>query len=125
MEKAMRKQMGIRLRDARNNASISAQDVAARFKVSVKTVYAWEAGGGTPNPLTFRNLCRLYKMSADEILWGEDPDAPKPGGLTPALLLRIGRLDPKMRSRLEATLKQRLDELEGDINTDLGKQTGT
>ena len=63
--------LGKRLADAREAAKLSQQDVATEIvtaKRGRRTVNDWEAGRATPSLDDLRNLCRLYKISADRLL---------------------------------------------------------
>jgi transcriptional regulator with XRE-family HTH domain len=94
-----RQQLGVRLRAAREAAGLEARTVASKFDVSEKTVYAWETGGGLPDALRLRGLCRMYNASADDVLWGTtgSPLVKLPADLSASLAL----LDPAQQQHIE------------------------
>lgn len=61
--------IGMRLKAAREAANLTQDAVAARFSVGKGTVSAWETGRGDPGVSRLRELAKLYKVSADAILW--------------------------------------------------------
>lgn len=61
--------IGMRLKAAREAANLTQDAVASRFSVGKGTVSAWETGRGDPGVSRLRELAKLYKVSADAILW--------------------------------------------------------
>lgn len=61
--------IGMRLKAAREAANLTQDAVASRFSVGKGTVSAWETGRGDPGVCRLRELAKLYKVSADAILW--------------------------------------------------------
>ena len=59
----------MRLKAAREAANLTQDAVASRFSVGKGTVSAWETGRGDPGVSRLRELAKLYKVSADAILW--------------------------------------------------------
>lgn len=68
-----RKNVGLRLKAARELASMTQQFVADSFDVGKGTVSAWETGGGDPGIYRLRRLAKLYDVTADALLWDESP----------------------------------------------------
>jgi transcriptional regulator with XRE-family HTH domain len=64
-----RKEFGARLAGARIQAGKTQLDVAKWFDINKATVSAWETGLGLPDALRFRSLVKLYKTTADALLW--------------------------------------------------------
>lgn len=67
-----RAEIGRRLRDCRKAARLSQEDVAAELAVSAKAVSSWEGGERMPSAERFGELCAIYGVSADFILFGTD-----------------------------------------------------
>lgn len=67
-----RAEIGGRLRDGRKAARLSQEDVAAELTVSAKAVSSWESGERMPSAERFGDLCAIYGVSADFILFGTD-----------------------------------------------------
>lgn len=72
---------GQRLREAREALKLTGKDVEAQIGVKYKTIYAWEKGNGMLGALTLKALCRVYQVSPEQLLWGDEPDAPTRTGL--------------------------------------------
>lgn len=70
MPRARNIEIGSRLRDSRINARLSPVEVAQEVEVSPKTVYSWESGARDPGAIRLADLCLLYGVSADYILFG-------------------------------------------------------
>jgi len=104
-----RRQFGARLRAAREAARQDAQAIAKHFDLSVKTVYAWEAGGGLPDALRLKALCRLYQVSADRLLWGDEPDSPIRDPLTAEVTAALRKLDADSLRRAENAVRAFLE----------------
>lgn len=69
----IRKNLGLRLKAARESAKMTQQFVADLFDVGKGTVSAWETGGGDPGIYVLRRLSKLYDVTADSLLWDESP----------------------------------------------------
>lgn len=61
--------IGLRLKAAREAARFTQEAVASRFSINKATVSAWETGRGDPGLVRLRELAKLYRVSADAILW--------------------------------------------------------
>lgn len=59
-----------RLRDARKEASLTQQQVAAHFSLTRQAVSGWETGRHVPTLPQFYELCILYGMGAEWMLFG-------------------------------------------------------
>lgn len=59
--------MKISLTAARNNAGLTQAQVAKALKKSVKTIDNWEKGKTQIDRENYYALCRLYKVSIDDI----------------------------------------------------------
>lgn len=68
-ENEARTEFGARLAGARENAKLTQLQVANFFGLDKATVSAWEKGRGLPDALRFRSLVKLYKTTADALLW--------------------------------------------------------
>lgn len=89
-EQDPRKSMGSRLQVARQAKGKTQTEVGNHFGVKKGTVSAWETGGGIPDALTLRELCNLYDISADAILWGDEP-SPSIAHMSPELAQFVDR----------------------------------
>lgn len=61
------KELGVRLRAARESLKISRGDAATSINVAVSTLQAWENGDREAGFLQVKQLCRLYDVSLDDI----------------------------------------------------------
>lgn len=59
-----------RLREARRQAGLTQADVARDFQISRQAVSLWENGRVMPCLLDLRELCVLYEVSSDYLLFG-------------------------------------------------------
>ena len=62
----------ITLRAARANAGITQKAAADYVRVSNKTMVKWERGEAFPNVVQALQLCRLYKIPFDDIIFLHD-----------------------------------------------------
>jgi transcriptional regulator with XRE-family HTH domain len=69
---ARRIEIGSRLRDSRNALKLSQRDVASQLGVSDSAVSSWEAGERMPGAEALADVCLVYGVSADYILFGTD-----------------------------------------------------
>jgi transcriptional regulator with XRE-family HTH domain len=60
--------MGARLREAREARDLTQREVAERLRVSKGSISAWENDRNRPLLDQFIELCRVYAVSADELL---------------------------------------------------------
>jgi len=65
--------VGSRLKAAREAIGLSQTVVATRFGLNKGTISAWETGRGDPGIYRLRELAKLYKVSAESLLWDEAP----------------------------------------------------
>lgn len=72
MVRETRIEIGARLRSCRKSIRHSQEDVAAELGVSAKAISAWESGDRMPSAEGLRNLCVVYGVSSDFILFGLD-----------------------------------------------------
>lgn len=72
MVKDRRVEIGGRLRDCRKSAKLSQEDVAEEIGVSGKAVSAWESGERMPGAERLGELCVIYGVASDYILFGTD-----------------------------------------------------
>lgn len=68
--------LGLRLESARLGKGLTQDAVADQIGVNKATISAWEKGKHIPNVLQFRDLAKLYDVSADSLLW-EDSLSPE------------------------------------------------
>ena len=71
---------GERLKQARENAGLTQEELAERLGLSEQSIYYWEAGQHFPRPKHLRELIALLRTPADWLLGeerrvGEDPAA--------------------------------------------------
>lgn len=59
----------ISLKAARVNANLSQKDAARELNVSNKTLTNWENGKSFPSAEKIDALCKLYKLSYDNIIF--------------------------------------------------------
>lgn len=70
--KARRVEIGCRLRDCRNILNLSQKEVASQLGVSDSAVSSWEAGERMPGAEALADVCLVYGVSSDYILFGTD-----------------------------------------------------
>lgn len=61
-----------RLRDLWLKSGLTQKQIADRIGVERKSVGKWISGEFTPNLMSFIRLCRLFHVSADYLLFGEE-----------------------------------------------------
>ena len=61
--------MKITLKAARVNAGFSQKAAALKLGVSNKTVSNWEKGKSSPTVLQANELCKLYEVSYDNVIF--------------------------------------------------------
>ena len=59
----------ISLKAARVNAGFSQKDAAVLLQISNKTLSSWEKGDTFPSAKMIECLCKLYKVSYDDIIF--------------------------------------------------------
>ncbi|HET8745697.1 MAG TPA: helix-turn-helix transcriptional regulator [Ramlibacter sp.] len=62
--------IGGRLKQARQEAQMTQEEVASEFKHTRQTISSWEHDRTTPSLSEFRELATLYGVSADYLLYG-------------------------------------------------------
>lgn len=61
------------LRDYREQAGLSVQQVANKYNKSIKTIYSWESGQGQPDIETLISMCLWYGIGTfEEFVSGKD-----------------------------------------------------
>lgn len=70
-----RRGFGGRLKAAREMSDMTQDAVAIRFGVNKATVSAWETGRGDPGVFRLRELAKLYKTSAEGLLFDDAPSS--------------------------------------------------
>jgi transcriptional regulator with XRE-family HTH domain len=70
MNRLIRREVGMRLREARKAARYTQQDVARDFLCTRQKVSAWETGKAMPTLLECRELAVLYGVSLDYLAFG-------------------------------------------------------
>lgn len=65
-----------RLKAIRTRALLTQKELAEQVGVSWQTVSEWESGRQQPRMLHLRKLCEVLRVTADDLLGGED-EAPK------------------------------------------------
>ena len=70
--------LGERIRQLRESAGLSQQELAERLYVSRQTVSRWESGSRTPDIMTAKKIAVLLGVSLDELVPdGEGEEMPK------------------------------------------------
>ena len=84
--------LGEMIRQRREAAGLSQQELAERLFVSRQTVSRWESGSRTPDLMTAKSIARLLGMTLDELVPdGEGEKAPKQDtGISPEKRMRCG-----------------------------------
>ena len=59
----------VTLKAARVNAGLTQTQAAQALKVSPSTLWKWEKGRSAPNIAKVGELCELYKLSYDDIIF--------------------------------------------------------
>ena len=62
----------VTLKAARVNAGLKQSQVAQALKVNPKTIWSWENGKSAPNIQKVGELCELYKLTYDDIIFLPD-----------------------------------------------------
>lgn len=71
--------MQISLKAARVNASLTQKQAAQKMGVDVSTIINWECGRTTPSAEAFNRLCRLYRLTLEDIHLPTKPSENKKG----------------------------------------------
>lgn len=66
--------IGEKLLELRKNKHLSQEEVADKLNVTRQTISKWETGSSTPDFDKIAPLCKLYEISADELLTGVKKD---------------------------------------------------
>lgn len=81
-----KKALGKRLADAREVSALSQSEAAKQLGIGKAALSAWEVGRNLPDALMLGRAARVYRVSADALLWGAlDPvlmDAARAAGYT-------------------------------------------
>lgn len=59
-----------RLREAREKAGLSREQVASQCQVSNETIANWESGRSDPRASQLKTLCALYRTTPNELVLG-------------------------------------------------------
>ena len=103
-DRSIRREAGLRLREARKRAGLTLERVAERLGVSRQTVSHWEQGRQWPSLEYARALADLYGVSVDSLMGrttGEGGEGNLKGDLQ--LLLQESRLALRMAEEGELT----------------------
>lgn len=63
-----------RLAGLRKDAGLSQEQLAEKAGVSRQTIFKWEAGLASPSMENILALCRIFGVSADELIGNETPE---------------------------------------------------
>ncbi|MCR5348516.1 MAG: helix-turn-helix domain-containing protein [Bacilli bacterium] len=74
----MENDLGKRLKDLRESAEESTEDLAKAIWVSEDKVNEWEQGKGSPDPEQLRAIAGHYGISVDELMQGSPANPKKP-----------------------------------------------
>ena len=89
--KNMRENMARKLKEARQNAGLTAKQVGAQIGKSDKTVHAWEAMHGQPDADMLIKLCEIYGVEIQFFYLDDEPDPEQPATAEERFLLTIFR----------------------------------
>lgn len=93
----------ISLRAARVNANMRQKDVAKALNVSEKTLSSWECGEIYPRVNMVYQLCRLYDVTIDQIIFL--PDNPLKGDNEDAHRVRLrGKSDGRSAGYIQGSV---------------------
>ncbi len=84
-----------KLAELRKAAGMSQEELAERADVSRQTVFKWEAGLTTPSMENILSLCRIFGVSADELI-GNEPEADSSGGAEKKEEAKEGKSDDQI-----------------------------
>lgn len=84
-----------KLAELRKAAGMSQEELAERADVSRQTVFKWEAGLTTPSMENILSLCRIFGVSADELI-GNEPEADLSGGAEKKEEAKEGKSDDQI-----------------------------
>lgn len=70
MHKAVRAEIGERLREARRSASMSQEEAAAELNISRQAISRWETGQTLPQTGEWYYVGQLYGVSLDYLVYG-------------------------------------------------------
>lgn len=73
----MKKQMGRKIKEIRNEAGESMAQFGKRMKVSTASVYGWESGKSAMHEKNIDLLCQTYHISKDWLLGKDTPKVPE------------------------------------------------
>lgn len=62
----IREIMAAKLREARKNSGLTAEEVGVQVGKSKKTIYSWESGKGQPDADMLIKVCRIYGMDVKD-----------------------------------------------------------
>lgn len=99
MRAEQKKQIGVRLREKRELAGYTREQLGELCGLSPRFLANVELGDSTFSLETLMRVCRVLCCSSDELLFGRRAES------RDDLCARIGRLDPAYRGALEKTLQ--------------------
>lgn len=99
MNAEQKKQIGARLREKRERAGYTREQLGELCGLSPRFLANVELGDSTFSLETLMRVCRVLSCSSDALLFGQRQ---APGG---ELTARIAQLDPRYHSALEKTLQ--------------------
>jgi len=87
MENKLKKQIGVKLKNARQSIGMTQSDVAKKMEISISAISDWEKGGRNPNLSQLDKLSSIYRrelsyfledkeLNDTKVLWREKPDLP-------------------------------------------------
>lgn len=65
-------EIGDRLTELRADRGYTQRSVSAIIGIAESTIVSWEHGLHMPSAVLLAKLCKLYKVSADYIIFGKD-----------------------------------------------------
>ncbi len=68
----IREIMAAKLREARKNSGLTAEEVGSQVGKSKKTIYSWESGKGQPDADMLIKVCRIYGMDVKDFFTESD-----------------------------------------------------
>ena len=101
MTAEVKKSIGVRLREKREQAGYTREQLGELCALSPRFLANVELGDATFSLDTLMRVCRVLCCSSDELLFGVQPQR---GGADP-FCMRIQRMDPRFRGALEKVLQ--------------------
>ena len=96
--------MTLNIKSIRERLGLSQKYVAVSLGVKPPSVHEWETGKSNPSIENLISLCRLFDVSADELLGLESGRIPADSPVKPELIMSIRHLNDSGVEQLEKYL---------------------